>query len=93
MEQMRRKQKFKEKERRKEQRDFYKEQVRERQAAQAHIDPLQAHDFSAVNQLKPEQARRQMGLPVYAGKASGVMPGLMPSAVQRAEIKLSEEES
>lgn len=44
MEQMRRKQKFKEKERKKEIKDHQREQ-RMRQAA---IDPLMNHDFSAI---------------------------------------------
>ena len=46
MEQMRRKQKFKEKEKRKEQRDFIRTQQIE--AAQRH-DPLKQHDFGMVS--------------------------------------------
>lgn len=50
MEQMRRKLKFKEKEKKKEIKDF----IREERFKTAHIDPLKAHDFSAIDQIRTD---------------------------------------
>lgn len=50
MEQMRRKQKLKEKEKRREQKDF----IRQQQMSRPQIDPLKQHDFSMISDIKSE---------------------------------------
>ena len=55
---MRRKQKFKEKERRREMNEFIREQYRNK----PQIDPLQHHDFAAINELKTEQTKKALGI-------------------------------
>lgn len=74
MDQMRRKLKLKEKEKKRDQRDTFKQQQYEQLEQRGHIDPLRAHDFQMINQLKSDQARHAMGLkpqPFTAASVTG----------------------
>ena len=67
---MRRKLKFKEKEKRKEQRDVYKQQQYEHREAMKEVDPLKTHDFSMIKNLREEQAMKVLG---FEGSRKGTM--------------------
>ncbi len=54
MEQMRRKLKFREKEKRKEQRDAFRQQQYEHREAMKDVDPLKQHDFSMIKNLRED---------------------------------------
>jgi hypothetical protein len=58
MEQMRRKQKFKEKEKRKEQREIIRDHQIQMAQAREQVDPLMQHDFRRINEIKAEEARK-----------------------------------
>ncbi|CDW91078.1 UNKNOWN [Stylonychia lemnae] len=82
MEQMRRKLKFKEKEKRKEMKEIQRQEYMSKPV----IDPLLNHDFGTINQLKMSQANQFLGgnqkpqiQQSYAGAKSGVMSSLMPN--------------
>ena len=86
MEQMRRKLKFKEKEKRKEVREFNREQMMNKPV----VDPLLNHDFSAINQIKMQEAQKYLGAPQkpqnFTGTKSGVMSSLVPQESNRGQI-------
>eukprot|EP00347_Sterkiella_histriomuscorum_P000111 403377138 len=91
MDQMRRKLKFKEKEKRKEQREYNKQLI---QSKPEH-DPLLNHDFSAINQIKAQEASKVLGVPqkqvAYAGSKSGILSSMMPSQYDTNRVYYQEQ--